>query len=175
MQAGYIWKKSLAASLSTVHSGGAPTVKILPFSAADDTEVPEYTITDANGLHGYVEKMRYPKVGDKNPEVKVGIVHPDGGNIAWTDFNEKDDQYFGIPYWKPDGSSLLVQWMNRKQNNLKIWEVNPATGAKTTFYNEEQKTWINLDDENDRIQFLENGKGFILAKRCQRLEPFIFL
>ena len=139
----------------------SPDSKNIAFFRSDDSAVPEYTITDANGLHGYVEKMHYPKVGDKNPEVKVGIVQPGGGNITWSDFNEKDDQYFGMPYWKPDGSALLVQWMNRKQNQLKIWEVNPATGTKIPFYTEEQKTWISLDD-NDRIQFLENGKGFIL-------------
>jgi len=139
----------------------SPDSKNIAFFRSDDTQVPEFTITDAAGLHGYIEKMRYPKVGDKNPEVKVGIVKPDGGNTTWSDFNEKDDQYFGMPYWKPDGSALLVQWMNRKQNQLKIWEINPATGTKTPFYSEEQKTWISLDD-NDRIQFLENGKGFIL-------------
>ena len=139
----------------------SPDSKNIAFFRSDDTEVPEFTITDATGLHGYVEKMRYPKVGDKNPEVKVGVVKPAGGNVVWSDFNEKDDQYFGMPFWKPDGSALLVQWMNRKQNQLKIWAVNPATGTKMPFYSEEQKTWINLD-ENDRIQFLESGKAFIL-------------
>jgi len=139
----------------------SPDSKNIAFFSSDDTNVPEYTITDANGLHGYIEKMRYPKVGDKNPEVKVGIVQPEGGNTIWSDFNEKDDQYYGMPFWKPDGSALLVQWMNRKQNQLKIWEVNPATGTKALFYSEEQKTWISLY-ENDRIHFLENGKGFIL-------------
>ncbi len=139
----------------------SPDSKNIAFFRSNDTNVPVFTITDAPGLHGYIEKMHYPKVGDKNPEIKVGIVPADGGNVTWSDFNEKDDQYFGLPYWKPDGKSLLVQWMNRKQNQLKIWEINPATGNKTIFYTEEQKTWIDLDD-NDRIQFLENGKGFLL-------------
>jgi len=140
----------------------SPDSKSIAFFRTDDTPVPVYTITDGNGQHGYLETERYPKVGDKNPEVKIGIVNPEGGNIVWADFNQKDDQYFGLPYWKPDGSSLLVQWMNRKQDNLKIWEVNKTTGNKTIFYNEEQKTWVDLDDEGERIRFLNNGKGFIL-------------
>ncbi len=140
----------------------SPDSKSIAFFRTDDSPVPVFTITDGNGQHGYVEKMRYPKVGDKNPEVKIGIANPDGGNIVWADFNDKDDQYFGLPYWKPDSKSLLVQWMNRKQNNLKIWEVNKATGSKTIFYNEEQKTWVDLDDEGERIKFFDNGKGFIL-------------
>ncbi len=140
----------------------SPNSNNIAFFRTDDSPVPVFTITDGTGQHGYVETQRYPKVGDKNPEVKIGIVKPEGGNITWADFNQKDDQYFGVPYWKPDGSSLLVQWMNRKQNNLKIWDVNISTGAKTIFYNEEQKTWVDLDDEGERIHFLENGKGFIL-------------
>ena len=139
----------------------SPDSKHIAFFRADDSKVPTYTLTDAPGQHGYVDVIRYPKVGDPNPEIKVGIVAPTGGNITWSDFNEHDDQYFGLPYWKPDGKTLLVQWMNRKQNQLKIWEVNPATGSKTSFLSEEQKTWISLDDEGKRMTFLNNGKGFI--------------
>ncbi len=142
----------------------SPDSKHIAFFRSDDSQVPVYTITDGTGQHGYVETIRYPKVGDKNPQVKIGIVVPEarGGDIKWTEFNPKDDQYFGLPYWKPDGSTLLVQWMNRKQDNLKIWEVNPDNGMKTLFYNETQRTWVDLDDEGSRISFLENGKGFIL-------------
>jgi dipeptidyl-peptidase-4 len=140
----------------------SPDSKHIAFFRTDDSPVPVYTITDGAGLHGLVEKERYPKVGDPNPEVKIGITSPDGGNITWADFNPKDDQYFGLPYWKPDGSTLLVQWMNRLQDNLIIYEVNPNNGSKKEFYNEKQKTWVDLDDEGQRIHFLENGKGFIL-------------
>lgn len=77
----------------------------------------------------------------------MGIIKPDGGNIVWADFNPKDDQYFGAPYWMPDGSSLLVQWMNRLQDNLIIYEVNTTTGTKREFYNEKQKTWLTLTTE----------------------------
>ncbi len=140
----------------------SPDSKKIAFFRSNDTEVPEFVITDGGeGLRPYVEKWRYPKVGDKNPEVKVGIVNPDGGAVVWSDFNEKEDQYFGMPYWKPDGKNLLVQWMNRKQNKLVVYSVDPSTGAKTPFYTEEQKTWVDLEG-SDRFQFLENGKGFLL-------------
>ncbi len=140
----------------------SPDSKNIAFFRSDDSKIPVFTITDAPGLHGVVETQRYPKVGDPNPEVKVGIVKPDGGNIVWAAFNEKDDQYFGLPYWKPDGSSLLVQWMNRLQDNLIIYEVNLFTGGKTEFYNEKQKTWVDLDDQGGRIEFMKDGTGFIL-------------
>jgi dipeptidyl-peptidase 4 len=155
------WEEILGRGTNNKAFWWSPDSKKIAYFRSDDTKVPVFTITDGTGQHGLVEKERYPKVGDPNPEVKVGIVSPDGGATAWADFNEKDDQYFGMPFWKPDGSTLLVQWMNRLQNTLIIYEVNTATGAKKEFYTETQKTWVDLDD-NDRISFLKNGKGFIL-------------
>lgn len=139
----------------------SPDSKRLAFFRSDESRVPEFTMTDAPGLHGIINSLRYPKVGDPNPEVKVGIIEISTQQTIWADFNEKEDQYFGLPYWMPDGKSLLVQWMNRKQNELKIWQVEPVTGAKNLFLAETQKTWINLDDEGRRITFLKNSKGFI--------------
>lgn len=141
----------------------SPDSKHLAFFRSDDSKVPVFTITDAPGLHGVVETQRYPKVGDPNPEIRIGIVEPESTKITWAAFNEKDDQYFGLPYWKPDGSSLLVQWMNRLQDNLVIYDVNPFTGGKTEFYNEKQKSWIDLDDQGGRIQFLKENASFILT------------
>ena len=138
----------------------SPDSKRLAFFRTDDSPVPIYTITDGPGQHGYVEKERYPKAGDPNPQVKIGFTSPDGGAVNFADFNDTDDQYFGAPYWTPDGSALWVQWMNRGQDNLKIYSVNPATGSKKEVYDEKQKTWITLDDE--RIHFLDNSKNFII-------------
>ncbi len=140
----------------------SPDSRHIAYFRTDDSPVPVFTMTDGNGQHGYVETVRYPKVGDANPEVKVGIVSPDGGNTAWADFNAKDDQYFGAPYWTNDGSALWVQWMNRLQNNLKIWSVNPADGTKIEVYNETQKTWIQLEDGYERLHFLQNNKSCII-------------
>ncbi len=141
----------------------SPDSRKIAFFRSDDTKVPLFVITNSKGLHGEVENTRYPKVGDPNPAVKVGMVAPAGGNIIWTKIDEKADQYFGQPYWKPDGSKLLVQWMPRSQDTLKIYAVDTATGKLNSFYSEQQKTWIDLGDEGQRIHFLENGKGFILT------------
>lgn len=141
----------------------SPDSKKIAFFRSDDTNVPLFVITNAKGLHGEVEFTHYPKVGDPNPSVKIGIISPKGGTTVWTKINEKQDQYFGMPYWKPDGSALLVQWMPRSQDQLKIYEVNPTTGNIKEFYSEEQKTWVKLTDDGERISFLKNGKGFILS------------
>jgi dipeptidyl-peptidase-4 len=143
----------------------SPDSKHLAFFRTDDSPVPVHIITDGGpGQQGLVEKERYPKVGEKNPEVKIGIVHLNDNHITWADFNEKDDQYFGMPYWRPDGSGLIALWINRDQNNLRMYDVNPNTGTKKEFYDEKQKTWIDLDDLN-RLQFLKNGNAIMISDK----------
>lgn len=140
-----------------------PNSKQLCYMHFDESMVPMFPIYNSEGQHGFVEQTRYPKAGDKNPEVKVGFVSPDGGPTTWADFNDKDDQYFGWPIWRPDGSSLLVQWINRGQDDLRIYDVNPTSGTKKIFYEEEQKTWVDLEDgAGGRISFFNNGKNFLL-------------
>ena len=53
----------------------SPDSKNIAFFKTDDSPVPVFTITNAAGQHGSVEKTRYPAPGDKNPEVKIGIAH----------------------------------------------------------------------------------------------------
>lgn len=139
----------------------SPDSKKLAFMRFDDTKVPLFPINGATGQHGYVEKTRYPKAGDPNPEVRVGFVPTTGGKIVWADFNEKDDQYFGTPYWSFDGSNLMVQWMNRGQDNLKFYSVDPLTGAKKEIYDEKQSSWIDLSYYS-RIEYLKDKKHYIL-------------
>lgn len=133
--------------------------KSIAFMHFDDTEVPMYTLHNSEGHNGTFEHTRYPKAGDKNPKVKVGVVSPTGGNIVWADFNENEDQYFGLPQWAPDGN-LWVRWMPRRQNMMKLYAVNPKDGSKKQVYHEEQKTWIDIDDL-DKFTFLKKSAQYV--------------
>lgn len=121
----------------------SPDSRTLAFYRFDDSMVPMFPIYDSKGKHGSITRTRYPKAGDSNPEVKLGFVSPDGGEIVWADFNEKDDQYFGTPFWAGTGSTIMVQWMDRDQSNLILYAVNVYDGSKSLVYKEYQKTWIN--------------------------------
>ncbi len=139
----------------------SPDSKKIAFMRFDDSEVPMFPIYVSKGQHGYLEETRYPKAGDKNPTVKVGFVQVEGSPIVWADFNEKDDQYFGQPYWSFDSQSIMLQWMNRDQNNLKFYAVSPTNGSKKVTYDEKQASWINLDHD-ERITYLADNKHYIL-------------
>lgn len=137
----------------------SPDSRQIAYMRFDDNKVPVFPIYSEKGQHGYLENTRYPKVGDPNPTVKIGLVPATGGNTIWADFNEQDDQYFGTPYWAPDGQQLWVQWMNRGQDKLTIYSVSLRDGSKKAVYTEQQPTWV--DWFND-IPFLKDNKGFLL-------------
>ncbi len=139
----------------------SPDSKHLAYMHFDESEVPVFPIYNSEGQHGLTEKEHYPKVGDKNPAVKIGIADVTSGQTTWTDFNEKDDQYFGEPVWTPSGNSLWVQWMPRNQHELKIYAVNPVLGNKKELYTDSQQTWVDLDMEN-RLEFLPSLNSFIV-------------
>jgi len=139
----------------------SPDSKKIAFMRFDDTKVPVFPIYVSSGTHGYLEQTRYPKAGDPNPEVKVGFVRTEGSPVVWADFNEKDDQYFGQPYWDHDSETIMVQWMDRDQTNLKFYAVNPEDGNKKEIYDEKQPTWISLD-QDERITYLADNEHYIL-------------
>jgi dipeptidyl-peptidase-4 len=140
----------------------SPDSKFISFMRFDERNVPMFPIYNSDGQHGYIEETRYPKVGDPNPSVKIGWAAPTGGAITWANFNDQEDQYFGWPIWNPNNNSMWLSWMDRGQNNLKIYELDMANGAKKEVYKEYQKTWIDLEDRvSGRINFLANNKGYI--------------
>lgn len=138
----------------------SPDSKSIAYMRFDEKDVPVFPIYFADGQHGYLETERYPKAGDKNPEVKIAITSIADRNTVWMDFDEHRDQYFGTPQWTP-ANNLLVQWMNRSQDSLIVYKMNKTDGSKTPVYTEHQATWISLD-EDQRFKFLSAGKGVII-------------
>ena len=100
----------------------------LAFMRFDDAPVPVFPIYHADGQHGTLERTRYPKAGDPNPYVRIGVVSIADGKTTWMDFEEKADHYLAFPKWSVDGRTLYVQWMNRGQDTLKLFACDAAIG-----------------------------------------------
>jgi dipeptidyl-peptidase-4 len=122
------------------------------------------------GIGGSLSETRYPKCGQTNPEVKIGIVDiselgletnvkSDGSyhfepQIVWADFDSTVDQYFGIPFWGADSQEFFIARMPRLQNTLDLYSVSVKDGSKKHIYNETYKTWI---DWMDQVEFTAKG------------------
>ena len=110
-------------------------------------------VTDL-GLGGSLSETRYPKCGQTNPEVRIGIVDLATEETVWADFDPSLDQYFGIPFWGPDSEEFFIARMPRLQNTVDLYAVMASDGTKRHVYNETYKTWLNWFDG---VVFTDNG------------------
>jgi len=68
--------------------------------------------------------------------------------------------------WANNSNEVIVQQLNRKQNESKLFYCNVATGVVINFYTENDKAWIDIksrwnDDDPTGWEWLNNGKDFL--------------
>lgn len=139
----------------------SPDSRKLAFFRFDNDRVPVFPIYSAGGQNGSLNLTRYPKAGQRNPDVRVGIIdlYPEEGekrSTVWADF-EVGEQYFGTPFWGADSRSFFVQRQPRRQNQLGLYSVDAVSGIKKLIYTESYSTWI---DFLEGIYFTKKGLYF---------------
>lgn len=125
----------------------SPDSRSLLYYSFDQSEVPVFPIVDFSEKHCMVDQTRYPKAGDKNPEVKIFITLPQGGKPVEVETDNKTDQYFGPPFWRVDSKAVFIQRMDRSQENLILLSADVATGRTKEIYREHQDTWTEWIEE----------------------------
>ena len=130
------------------------------FLRIDESEVPLYTVVDHLPYRPELEVSHYPKAGDANPKVKIGVVPATGGAIQWMDtFAYEGSEYLIVRVaWHPDSSFFTAQIQNREQNWLHLNGYDPKTGTSTSLIKETSKTWV---DVLGNPHWSPDGKHFI--------------
>jgi dipeptidyl-peptidase 4 len=137
----------------------SPDSKQIAFLHFDDTKVPTFTLVNADGIHGDLEIMHYPKPGDQIPVVKLGVVNIESHNTTWIDSSTNKGNYIAWSVFTSDNKGLLYQRMNRGQDSLEIVYTQLNNYQSKGIYKETQKTWVEFFDD---IYVLENANGFLI-------------
>ena len=140
----------------------SPDGNKLAYLRTNEIDVPVFTLNrldEADGIHGLIEATPYPKPGDPNPKVKMGIADVASAKTVWVKTDYSIDQYIAWPFWTPDSKKLAIQVVNRDQNDIKIILADPSSGDFTQIYNESRKTWVEFYED---IYVMNNGSGFIV-------------
>ncbi len=138
----------------------SPDGKKIAFLRFDESRVPQFPIFDAAGAYGRLEMQRYPKPGFPNPAVKIGIVSLAGKGTDWISFADGADHYLTFLAWGARGDKAYVQWLNRGQDELRLYEYDLAGKKLRQVYQEKQKTWVDLLEEGSFSPLA--GGGFLL-------------
>ena len=140
----------------------SPDSRTVAFYRFDNSSVPMFPIYSPFGQDGSLSQTRYPKAGESNPPVRIGLAAADGSGTAWADFADDPEQYFGTPFWGPDSKELFVSRMPRRQNLLEVFAVNASDGTKRPVYSETYPTWVTWIEG-----MLFTDKGLFMARNFE--------
>lgn len=141
----------------------SPDSKAIAFWQEDETQVPEFTMTNFMPLyHDYV-RIRYPKPGANNPIERIGVIDLGTMRTTWMDLGEQTDICVPRMKWTRDPGTLCITRMNRVQNELALLFADVRTGRTRVIVQETSETgWIGVED-GAWLHFLRGKDQFVWA------------
>ena len=142
----------------------SPDSSRLAYLQLDERPVPRYTVVDHIPYRPDVEVTGYPKAGDPNPDVRLGVAGVAGGDPLWIEL----DTYAPIDFlvvdvgWTPDSGRVVYQVQDREQTWLDLNLADPATGRSTRVLREATKAWVN---NLGNPEWLTDGSFLWLSER----------
>ena len=145
----------------------SPDSRYLAFLSLDEEPVHEFTVVDFIEDDHYrvkPEVTNYPKAGDPNPVVSLGIAEAATGRVKWVDLSayEGQEPLLVRVDWTPDSSKCLFMVQNRIQNQCDLNAADPRSGRWKTWIHEENDTWV---ERPDPPRWLADGTFLWLSHR----------
>ncbi len=146
--------------LGTAHwwSPDSQSIAYLQFDISHEPIFPQVSLLKPRGL---LEPERYPKAGDPNAEVRLGVVAAKGGETRWMNLGEPRDNLLARVAWVPDSKQVAAVKLNRVQNKLDLYLADVQTGNARVVLHEQSPTWINLAKGDREPIFLTSGNQFL--------------
>jgi dipeptidyl-peptidase-4 len=126
-------------------------------------------INNTDSLYSFTIPVQYPKVGQDPSSARIGIVDVISKNINWMKIpGDSRQHYLPRMQWIAN-ENILVQQLNRKQNNLKIFHCDAASGDARIVYEETDEAWIEMGSNDltahggmDDLPITNERKSFLI-------------
>ncbi|WP_348822329.1 S9 family peptidase [Flavobacterium aestuarii] len=142
----------------------SPDGKNIAFWQIDATKIKNFLlINNTDSLYSYTMPIEYPKVGEDPSACKVGVVNIATQQTAWMAVpGDSKQHYIPLMQWVPDGSAIMLEQLNRKQNEAKLFVCNPKNGEAKQIYSEKNNSWVDVQPtETQGWKWINNGKDFL--------------
>lgn len=150
----------------------SPDESKVVFMQMNETPVPTYPIEDFISINPTIDFQKYPKPGDPNPVVRLGVISSSGDGVKWIMLPEQKkrveegpapgigdstDVYIPRFGWVRDGI-LYAQTLNRAQDKLNLYFIDVKSGNTKLILSESSPNWIEV---NDDFRILKSGDHFL--------------
>jgi dipeptidyl-peptidase 4 len=136
----------------------SPEGREILFLQLDETNVPTYPITDWLPTHARVEQEKYPKAGDPNPVVRLGVVGSNGGKVRWMKLPEEGEGYVPRFGWLSEGWAW-AEVLNRKQDVMDLYFIDAKSGkARKVLTESSPDAWVNVNDDFRVLKSPSDGR-----------------
>jgi dipeptidyl-peptidase-4 len=136
----------------------SPDGNYLAYYKFDESKVKEYEFTVFDSSYNKQYSYKYPKAGEDNSKIEIHIYNVASANDVKANF-EQGDVYIPRIKWTPT-NKLVVFWMNRHQDELKLLLTDASTGSSITMYEEKNKYYIDITDD---WWFLKGANSFVFT------------
>jgi dipeptidyl-peptidase-4 len=137
----------------------SPDSKQIVFLHMDETRVPTYPLTNLILTHPTVDNEKYPKVGDPNPTVKLGVADAERGKVRWISLTSDAEAYIPRFGWVRDGV-IWAEVLNRNEDKMDLYFVDAKSG-KSRMVLTESASGAWFDFEHTEVRFLKSAGGFL--------------
>jgi dipeptidyl-peptidase 4 len=101
----------------------------------------------------------YPIAGTANSAGRVGVVSATGGDTKWLAVpGDPRENYIARMEWIPGSHELVMQHLNRLQNNNDVLVADAETGAAKYLFREHDDAWLEVVP---KFAWLGGGKEFL--------------
>jgi len=101
-------------------------------------------INNTDSVYSYTVPVEYPKAGGTNSAARVGVVSSGGGEATWCDVpGDQRDNYIPRMEWSGNSDEIVIQRMNRHQNENRVMLCDAETGAMRTILVETDAAYLD--------------------------------
>ncbi|MFT5779945.1 MAG: dipeptidyl-peptidase-4, partial [Crocinitomicaceae bacterium] len=138
--------------------GWSPDSKNIAYLKFDESAVKEFNLTYFNDLYPELYTFKYPKAGEDNSNVSAYIVTVI--DRISKKINLGEYEYIPRLKWSTEANHLIIQTLNRHQNELKyhMVDLTKETMVVRDFYEEKGKEYVEIDDN---LLLLKDGKTIL--------------
>lgn len=128
-----------------------------------------YMVDNLSDRYSQIVPVQYPKAGTTNSSCRIGVVAATGGDTVWMKTpGDPRETYLARMEWHPGGKELMVQWLPRKQNELRVLGCDVATGAVRVVHEEKDEAYVDVRDD---FRWINRGEWFFWTSDTAFAEP----